>query len=110
MPFNPDSPATVEIPATQQVVADTYHILRINITRDPNDPTKTNVFCKWAWGAVVDGVFIQVGKKAKVLDQATVLSKMVESTADSESFYDAIKRAIYEVLVATGEIPSGSIS
>jgi hypothetical protein len=111
MPFVPSEPSVtvVEVTVPTEHAIDEYHILGINIGKDPNDDESTSVDVTWVSGFRDDqGTFVVSTMTADTFTGPELAAKSL-AEVNGVTLYDAIKTAAWELITAKHKL-DGSIS
>jgi len=110
MPFQPNIPPTIDVdgPKVQKSLA-VYHITSFTVVVNPNLPDATSVKVNWDRGSMNGGTFVTADSGSAVLTGQAVLNKINEVTTGG-TVYNEVKQRLWELLVAAGKIPAGTIS
>lgn len=110
MSYQPTTPTTKDVPSaiiTKNL--DTYHIHRLYIDLDPNNPAGTTITVRWSCGYMEDTTYIASALSEVVLSGAGLLTKIAELSDDTKSHYDNVRHATWELMQAEGHVPAGTV-
>lgn len=98
----------VEVSATRTI--DHVSIENINTKMPINNPTGVNMWVQWAIGYMDGIVFFPTERGSVELAGESLLVAMMQPVFSGGTHYSDHKKAIYELLVQLGHIPSGTIT
>jgi hypothetical protein len=104
---NPTNDDVVEVSAVRTI--DRVNIEHIITSMPINNPTGVSMTVKWSIGYMDGAVFFPTERGSAELAGEALLAKMVEPVIPGATHYSDHKTALYELLVALGHIPAGSI-
>lgn len=91
------------------VLLDTYIVTNLNIDLPPNDLAQSRITCRLERGYRQLGEFTMVETKSIDIRGAGLAKLMNAPVPPGLTYYDAIKQAVYNYLVSTGDIPNGDV-
>lgn len=111
MPFNPTTPESKNVVTTneQEIVLDTYDILRFDLNFDPNNPMVTYVDVAWLKGYTEEGRFVEVERHLDRLAGPEFLAAVSVPADPEESVYTNVKKKLWEYMIDQGIVPAGTI-
>ena len=110
MPYTPTTPesATVTVESTHDL--DTFHIHMICINVDPNDAAQTLMIVEWSEGYMDNGDYVANSFHKSKLSGQSLLNKMAEIAPNGLSYYDVVKKGVWDLMAAEGLVPAGTIA
>jgi len=112
MPFNPTTPESKTAVKTveQEVLLDTYDILRFDMNFDPNNPMTTFVDVTWLKGYMEEGKFVEVERHVSRLAGPTFLAAVMVPADSGQSVYGNVKSTLWQYMIDQEIVPEGSIA
>ena len=112
MGLNPTTPETqsVEVKTTEDKALDTYHIHEMLTKLNPNDPTQNVVELQWSKGYMDGETYVPIQFDTATISGTDLGAKFMEVVPEDRTLYDAVKYGCWEMLLAKGLVPEGSIA
>lgn len=91
-------------------VVDTYQIDAFEFGRDPNDPNSAHLNVVWSKGYTEDGTYTAVDRHSVTFTGVALGLALGGTVPTGVSYYDAVRNALWVLLLQSGNIPPGVVS
>ena len=111
MPFAPTAPESVSVATPETKNLDKFRIVGLEIQLDPDDAIKSTVKIRFASGFDDGGgKFQPMRYHEETFTGAPMGSMFASITAEGDSVKVAVRKALWQMLVDEGKLPTGTIN